>query len=75
MALHNGQGWLQSNVLETALEKFSVVRFAASIVVQATVCSAAQCRPVVKTSANTIRNFPLRAITVGKLDGCGKRGK
>ena len=42
MALHNGHGCLPSNVRETDSEKDSVVKLAASIVVQAIVCKVAQ---------------------------------
>ena len=66
MALHNGQGCSPSNVFETASETDSVQRLSASIVVHATVCSAAQCAPVVRTSAATTRNFPQRASTTTK---------
>lgn len=63
MARQIGQGCSPSKVCETASETVCVQRLPASIVVHATVCSAAQCRPVVKTSATTTRNFPQRANT------------
>ncbi len=62
-ALHNGHGCSPSNASLTASATELVVRLAASIVVHATVCSAAQCAPVVKTRARTTRNFPLRVNT------------
>ena len=66
MALHSGQGCLPSNVLETASVTDCVQRLFASIVVHATVCSAAQCAPVERTSAAITRNFPQRANTPSK---------
>ena len=64
MALHNGQGCSPSNVCETAsVRDCWLERLAASIVLHATVCSAAQCRPVARTSARTTRNFPQRTNT------------
>lgn len=42
MALHNGHGCSPSKVFETASEKDSLPKLAASIVVHARVCSAAQ---------------------------------
>src|SRR5208283_2737773 len=50
MALHSGQGCWPSKVSETASVTDCVQRFFASIVVHATVCSAAQCAPVARTS-------------------------
>lgn len=63
MALHRQHGCLPSNVLQTACETHSQRRLVASIAVQATVCSATQCRPVAKTRANTTKNFTQRANT------------
>ena len=64
MALHNGQRCRPSNVSDTAsVSDCWLERLAASIVVHATVCSAAQCAPVVTTSAATTKNFPKRAST------------
>jgi len=68
MALQRQQGCSPSNVSETAWVKDCERRLFASIVVQATVCSAAQCAPVVDTSAVTTRNFARRANTVGILN-------
>jgi hypothetical protein len=67
MALHMQHGCSPSKVSETDLEKDSLVRLAASIVVHATVCSAAQCAPVVRTSTVTIKTFRQRANTGRKL--------
>jgi len=66
MALHRQQGCLPSNVLLTASDNESLHRLRASIVVQATVCKAAQCAPVENTSAKTTNNLPQRAITVAE---------
>lgn len=68
MALHNGQGCSPSKVFETASVTDWLQRLFASIVVQAMVCSVAQCKPVAKTSARTTRNFPQRANTTAKLN-------
>jgi len=64
MALHRQHGCWPSKVLPTASENESQRKLFASIVVHATVCSAAQCRPVARTRAVTTRNFPQRADTV-----------
>jgi hypothetical protein len=63
MALHRQQGCLPSNVLETAWEKDPHRRLLASIVVHATVCSAAHCSPVTSTRAMTTVIFPQRRST------------
>lgn len=63
MALHKGQRCWPSNVSETAWEKDSLPRLAASIVVQATVCSAAQCSPVERTKAAMTIILPGRENT------------
>ncbi len=66
MALQSGQRCLPSKVAETASETDCVRRLFASIVVHATVCSAAQCTPVIRTSATTTNNFPQRANTMAQ---------
>ena len=63
VALHSGQGCSPSKVWETASDTDCVRRLFASIVVQAMVCSAAQCSPVVRTRTMTTRNFFRRATT------------
>ena len=63
MALQSGHGCSPSKVLETAVVRVSLRKLLASIVVHATVCSAAQCAPVVNTSVSTTRHFPKRAST------------
>ena len=64
IALHRGQGCSPSKVCETAsVSDCWLTKLAASIVVHATVCSAAQCAPVVNTSVSTTRHFPKRAST------------
>jgi len=63
MALHRQHGCAPSKVLLTACDKDSLQRLLASIVVHATVCRAAQCRPVVNTRAATTANFPQRTNT------------
>lgn len=67
IALHMQQGCSPSNVSETASVSECVRRLLASIVAQATVCNAAQCRPVVWTSRTTTINLPGRANTNFKL--------
>ena len=64
MALHMQQGCLPSKVSDIASDTECVRRFEASMVAHATVCSAVQCSPVVKTSANTTSIFPQRTSTV-----------
>jgi len=61
MALHMQQGCRPSKVSDIASDMECVRRFEASMVAHATVCSAVQCSPVVKTSAKTMRHFPPRA--------------
>jgi hypothetical protein len=63
MALHRQHGCFPSKVLSTAWENESQRRLVASMVVHATVCSAAQCSPVASTRAVTTRNLPMRANT------------
>jgi len=64
IALHSRQGCLPSKVWDTAsVSDCWLARLDASIVVHATVCSAAQCHPVESTSARTTRHFPKRATT------------
>lgn len=70
MALHSGQGCSPSKVWETASDTDCVRRLFASIVVHATVWSAAQCMPVVNTSAATTRYFLLRANTTDIILFC-----
>ncbi len=65
MALHKGQRCWPSNVWETAWEKDSLPRLAASIVVHATVCNAAQCRPVERTKAAITKILAGRKNTRG----------
>ncbi len=63
MALHMQQGCLPSNVSDTASNIEWVCKFEASMVAQATVCSAVQCSPVARTSATTTQSFPQRTST------------
>ncbi len=57
IVLHKQQGCCPSKVLEIAVEKFSQLKLAASIVVHATDCSNAQCRPNERTSTSTETNL------------------
>jgi hypothetical protein len=63
MALHRLQGWLPSNVCVTASWRDLVWRLSASIVVQATVCSSAQCALRVAMIVKTTKTLPSRTIT------------
>ena len=63
MARHNGHRCRPSKVCATASVTEWDRRLPASIVVHAMVCSAAQCAPVVRTSANTTTVLPIRANT------------
>ena len=63
MARHNGHRCRPSKVCATASVTEWDRRLPASMVVHATVCSAAQCAPVVRTSASTTAIFPTRANT------------
>src|ERR1700690_1811598 len=63
MALHRQQGCRPSKVQATASMTECVRRLSASIVVHATVCSAAQCAPVDTTSATITQPLPNRANT------------
>jgi len=60
MALQIGQGYLPSNVRVTDSAKECVRKLSASIVVHATVCSSAQCKPSVAASAMTTEILPIR---------------
>jgi serine protease inhibitor len=64
MALQSGQGCLPSKVRDTAWLTEPQLKFSASIVVQATDCSKAQCAPVVATSVTIIAILAKRANTV-----------
>jgi len=66
MARHKGQRCLPSKVLATASDTECVRKFAASILAQAAVCRAVQCKPVVKTSTTTTNIFPQRASTLAE---------
>lgn len=63
IARQSGQRCFPSKVWETASVTDSPWRLPASIAVQATVCSAAQCRPVERTRARITKIFPNRAST------------
>lgn len=64
MALHKGQGWLPSNVLATASWNEQDSRLLASMLVQATVCSNAQCALRAATSEKTTRTLPSFKSTI-----------
>ena len=64
MALQSGQGCWPSKVRDTAWLTEPQLKFSASIVVQATDCSKAQCAPVVATSVAIITILAKRANTV-----------
>ena len=72
MALQRQQGCLPSKVLHTAWAKQSPRRFFANMAVQATLCNAAQCRPVVRTTTATTRTFPKRTNTRITYPACAE---
>ena len=60
MALQRQQGWLPSKVRASAWQTEPCLKLSASMAVQATVCSNAQCAPIVTTSAAIIAALAIR---------------